>query len=1668
MKKKIIGIGSVVILLAVFSVFFIFKNKLSDSSPKVMGSYRDTDIYLSDGYSQQGMISLTSVEEPVINISSYTSSGMAKITLYKAEIEDLLTFLVHDEEFNQVNPAVDLSKLKYVTTIEQEIKTKEESRIILPLEKSGIWVAHLELNEHKSDSFIVRSEIGAVAKEAENRVLVWSQNYSNRRSVNSGEVKVYNLSSKVKKIDQVGINGEGIAEFKTTADAEVAVVKNEDSLAVIPINIRQYYSKFLPKTKRIKTFAITDRPIYQPGDEMNFKSIIRDDDDARYSIDSKAVVAKIYKDWEDPENLVMEKNLEISSWGSIDGTFQLPKDLAPGSYVLRIEDKKKGVGEDDWYDWENGRIDFQVEYYQKPEYSIDIETPNKVFVSGDKGTFKIKGNYLFGQPLAGRTVEYKIYLSSFYEYENWQNNHEDINDEIIHYSGYNNKEFLGGKVTLDDRGEAVVNLDAILPENIKQSQIMTISAKFQDETEIPVISQKNVLVYRAEYSIYRLDRNYRYSMGNSIPFEIKLDPHRSSAANKVSLEAKLKRTYWIKEEVAGRKYPNYRREVEDYGIFKSVTDENGKAQFAFKLDKPGSYNIVVDGKDRRGNLTSGNFHLWVPDKDDFFYGDENQENNLSLGIDQEEYLPNDIAKINLSSNIPNRDVLITFQRDRVNRYQIVHLSGNTAKIDVPLLDVDMPNVFVRAVSFSDDSLDTDEKEIIVSADSKRLKINITAEKEKYAPGDKANINVSTVDSAGNPVSAEVAVWLVDKAIYELADNNVNDIFSTFWQKRYGNSVEADSLEKISYSGAEKGGCFAGDTQILMKNKELKNIKDIKSGEIILTRKSENDSRLVEAKIVKTITHKNPGYLLLNGQLKITPDHKIWVEGTWKTAQDIKIGDYLVGLENKKIEVNSIEWQLGEFDVYNLEIEKYHTFFADGIWVHNEKGGGEPRSDFKDTAYWNPSVKTDDSGKAKISFRLPDNLTTWTISAIGATKDTKVGKGKGEVLVTKDVIIRPILPNVLREGDEIILSALVHNFTNNQQQFKVELKFENGEIDSSVRDINLLPKTFQQVNWKVRPRDISEKAPIAFSVIGENKKISDTVIEEIPVREMGYWDQRAEVGSGEKTFIASLSADSSRKTSSINLSLGSSLFGTLPSAMTYLVDYPYGCVEQTTSKFVPVVIAKRNLDLLGDWITEKPIDDMIKTGVERLGELQAEDGSWAWWRGGLSDSYVTAYVVEYLVEAKKAGIGVDENVLEDAKNFLVNNLDNESGEIRVIKIYGLTMLGASEGKKEISQFDDLSSEIVSLAIIANAKNGFSESAKNGLNKLDSLKNIQGNSVFWKGGKEDFFGSDDASTALAVRAIIAAGGNTDLADQAIRFLAAGKTKHYWSNTYATAQIIRAMVDYSRSQKEINPNFSYQIYLDDEIYLSGQMKKFNQTKEIKIPNEKIKLEGSQIRITKNGDGQIYSTLFTKEYHKNKEAQAYSNGIEIEREYFVDKPTNEPLKPGDVVTVILKISGYQDGKYLVIQDYLPSGLVPINPALKNEEKKSRRDYYRYSNYDYLPDGVIMYLNALNSGEGIFAYKARVINDGNFYAPPATVSFMYQPEVYGRTAVQNIKDSLKYGPIVNMPLTNWAQKINSNIPVKNLAGVAKKASLGLIIITPLAVLIIAGIIAFIRRRILP
>lgn len=1598
-------------------------------------------------YSSGGMISQAVTDNPEVYISTYNTDSQeldAEIQIYKANIEQLLDYLVHDDKGNQVKSKPNINELEYIGLANQKVDNRSESKVLLPIDGTGIWYLKVRINSGEADAFLLRSKTGVLAKEGDNEFIFWGQDFLNKRSIDSGNLKILNLLNSVNTIDEVNFDDEGIAKSRISISADIALLDIDGDYSIIPINLKylnnggyEYYKNFTPKRNLTKYFIFTDRPLYKPGDTVYFKAILRNDDDARYTIPRGQANVKVAKGYyyNDQDPLIFDKNFNISQDGTINGEFTLP-DSQVGMHNISIQ----LPGQDDrvsylWdREWSTNSISFDVQYYRKPELSIEIETPQREYIAGDIASFTVKGNYFSGQPMINQEIKYKIYSSNFYQYEylsDAQNQfyENEISDKYRYSDYYGSDVVAEGTANLDSNGTTTISIDTS-SKNIKfkdgNNQVFSIEATVEDGSIDPSFDRKNILVYAGEYSFFRNGYSNNFIVNKEINLPIKVVAQKISAnkdVNNLEVDVQVTREYWIKNDDPKSKYDTYIKQTENLPSQKLRSDQNGDLVIKYLPKETGSYIFKLKGNDQRRNAISKDFYVYVTDKERPFYNG-NDSDELTISLDKAKYKPTETASLNIYSSIPNRDVFLSLDRGRVNRYQVVKINGNSANIQIPLQDTDVPNVIAKASSFSDYMLNDYSVNIPVSTDGKKLVIKVTPDTKEYGPGETSTININTTDFAGNPLQSEVALWVVDKAIFELSTSKLGNIFDTFWYERYNSTEQANSLEGILVNMAEGGGCFAKGTKVLMSDGLTKNIEDVKIGDYILTR-TENSSDYVKAKVTNTHKASEPGYMILNGELKLTPNHKLWVNSAWTEAGNIQIGDYLTDKDGEKVMINSVEFQAGKFDVYNLTIQDYQTYFADGYWVHNEKGN--IRSTFKDTAYWNPSIKTDVNGMAKVSFVLPDNLTTWTIAAVGVTSDTKVGQTTEEIVVNKDLVIRPVLPNFLRIGDEIYLSAIVQNFTQQDQNIDVELKYDSGQVLGQTKsNISLKSQSIDQIYWKVKPESENESSKIVFSMTSNNDpNLNDIVELQIPSRSYGFTDYRSQYGEGNQNFDVNLAKQIDKDKTTAYLSLSPTVMGSLVEGMKYLVEYPYGCTEQTTSRFVPTLIAKENSSIFGEALKDKDINEIVNQSIKKLGELQQWDGGWSWWTSGKSEPFVTAYVVEYLVYAKNLGYVFDNEILNKAEGYLSINdkYDSASGVVvpigtkdQVAKNYGLTIIGSKEKIKKIYDIDSLTPDYLSLYVMTNYLNGDNNSQTNGLNKLNSLAKQQGEGVYWEAGEKDNYGSVDASTSMALRANNLVGGDTQLQKKAVIYLTRNRKSSYWSNTYATSQVVRALVDYSKQVSELNPNYEYTVLLDNKEISRGQISSTNTTiPKIDINVQEVKDKGSVLQVTKSGEGSLYSTLVINEYNTDTKAESVNSGLNVKREYVNAKGSEYNLAVGDIVDVKITVEGLKESEYYgVIKDELPSGLVPINTKLNNEQYYNQdfnyNNYFDITDTEFTEDGVVLSIYRMNPGIKTYTYKARVVNYGQFNTPPVQVSLMYAPEIYGRSESQtvNISDSSK------------------------------------------------------------
>ena len=150
--------------------------------------------------------------------------------------------------------------------------------------------------------------------------------------------------------------------------------------------------------------------------------------------------------------------------------------------------------------------------------------------------------------------------------------------------------------------------------------------------------------------------------------------------------------------------------------------------------------------------------------------------------------------------------------------------------------------------------------------------------------------------------------------------------------------------------------------------------------------------------------------------------------------------------------------------------------------------------------------------------------------------------------------------------------------------------------------------------------------------------------------------------------------------SLKLTTSPSLAAGLIDSLNYLTGYPYGCVEQTMSRFLPDVLVKQTLDKLqikNDKL-QVELPKQVEDSLTRLYNFQHGDGGWGWWEDDDSQPYETAYVIYGLAQAKKAGYKVDDKVIQRATDYLkMPLLNTNDNDLKVYITYAMAQGGQGD-------------------------------------------------------------------------------------------------------------------------------------------------------------------------------------------------------------------------------------------------------------------------------------------------------------------------------------------------------------------------------------------------------
>lgn len=682
--------------------------------------------------------------------------------------------------------------------------------------------------------------------------------------------------------------------------------------------------------------------------------------------------------------------------------------------------------------------------------------------------------------------------------------------------------------------------------------------------------------------------------------------------------------------------------------------------------------------------------------------------------------------------------------------------------------------------------------------------------------------------------------------------------------------------------------------------------------------------------------------------------------------------------------------------------------------------------FPDTAFWIADLKTGDNGRARVSFTWPDALTTWRTTARGIDLDDRVGNASLRTIVRKNILLTMAAPRFLTQGDEIQIPYLIRNYYDTAQRMQVSFEAKGAQVLAGPPPQAEVPsKGESRLDARLRAGSTGS-AGLLGKVLGTVE--SDALDLPVPILPGGLQLSGAAPLQGAGSTTVVFPSGDTAATRTLSVQITPSVAGAIFGALDYLIEYPYGCVEQTMSSLLPnLVVAEAVKQLkLPPPVPEDELRKKVQAGVERLAAFQHPDGGWGWWRGDDTSPFLTAYVVMGMHMAAQQGMNPRPDVLARGVSALQKQFDAERmhDETRAWQLYALSLSNGTT-KPRLDKIWTVRETLspFGLAVLGLALHATNDARSTEVKDLlvSQVKRDSGG-AYWSSDHDPMFyyASDysQEATAFAARFLARVSPGDPLLAQAARWLVRNRNRgYYWDSTKRTALVVLGLTGYLAQSGELKPDYSAKVFVNGKEVLDRRFSEADalaaRPVTVDVPSADLR-DSNDVKVEMNGKGEIYTAVnWTSRVPGESLQLPAGNGLTIERSYYRLMPAKEgarvlwnpeplsgPARPGDLLGVRLTIRADRERQYLLIEDPIPSG----SELVRNEERydiKGGDRLFRswWTRREERDDRVTFFPTWLRKGESTFTYLLKVTHAGRFAAPPARVEPMYEPGVLSSSA---------------------------------------------------------------------
>lgn len=704
---------------------------------------------------------------------------------------------------------------------------------------------------------------------------------------------------------------------------------------------------------------------------------------------------------------------------------------------------------------------------------------------------------------------------------------------------------------------------------------------------------------------------------------------------------------------------------------------------------------------------------------------------------------------------------------------------------------------------------------------------------------------------------------------------------------------------------------------------------------------------------------------------------------------------------------------------------------------------ELRGDFRATPYWNPSLITDENGEARVTFNLPDNLTTFRVMAVAQTVESDFGRGEESFRVSKKLMLQAALPRFVRAGDAFSGGVVVHNLTDKRGQAVVSVQVTGlRSSDASLeRRVPLGPGESQEVVFGF---EAATPGPAAFGFRARMEDLTDGLQATIPVLLPRATETVARFGETRDSALEKIAVPENVLAGESRVDVGASasaLLG-LKGTVEALTDYPYLCLEQRLSALLPFILAENVIvDFrLSPWSREE-IRRYVEKGIRDLGSYQKDSGGLGLWPESPKESpFLSCYAALALIQAARAGYHPDGNGLERTLQYLKSFLRWEwpAGHsywtksdwlsTRAFALYVLALAGQPQSgyyEKLLADRGDLS--LFGKALFLKALHlgkGPAQAREVLLQELLNKVQVTPETAHFEEEAPEtggwIYDSNLRTSAVVLQTLVETGVNHPLLPAMARWLVRRLDSAAVLTTQENLYAFYALSDYYKKMEPAPPDFQARISLAGKALIESafrgadarpQSARFNLSEFAPAGGGALDLA-----VEKTGPGVLYySARLT--YAPGSRLKPRDEGIAVLKR--VESMDGRPLgtiRPGALVVVTLEVAVPRETLYVVVDDPLPAGLEAVNPDFATESDEDRRKlaalvpessdepWDEFSHVELRDDRVLLFADFLRAGIHVHRYLARALSVGVFGQPGTKAEQMYAPEVFGRSAEGVVK----------------------------------------------------------------